>query len=95
MYVDDLLLEDTNDVIETKKKLNEVFTVTDFGPCSFLGISIDRTDYDLFLLLGAYDQKVMTDAGMENLKPVQSPLPLCHQLYEERRMKTKKDRNGR
>lgn len=86
VYVDDLLIiGPSRDVVTVKSRLSGLFTVTDLGPCSyFLGIDIRRGPSGLFLSQSAYSERLVKAASMMDCKPVRSPLPLSHPLYEER-----------
>ena len=77
VYVDDLLIvdENMNYINEIKSKLSGRFKMHDLGPAQhYLSIEIVR-DGDIILLRQTnYLKKVLERFGMENCKPVGSPM---------------------
>lgn len=86
MYVDKIILAGPSDAVdEVKKLLAEQFNVTDLGDCShFLGMRTNRTPSGNFLSQKLFIKKVFARAGMNLTKPVPTPFPLSHPLYEVR-----------
>ncbi len=79
VYVDDLLLlgPDMNDIQELKKEFHKRFERTDLGPCKrFLGIQItwDRSIRTIQLSQSDYLKKVLQEHGMEDSKPLATPM---------------------
>lgn len=93
VYVDDLLIIGSSAVVsDVKKQLSKLLTVTDLGACSyFLGINISKGPRGLFLSQSAYSVRLVESSGMAQCKPVKSPLPLAHPLYDERRKLTESE----
>ena len=75
-----------------KRNLSNLFTVTDLGACThILGVKIERTVNGLFLPQKPFAQKIIDLAGMTNAKATDSPLPLSHPLYSEKKRPTDKE----
>ena len=79
LYVDDMLIAAKNmsDVLILKKRLSEEFEMKDLGPAKkILGMEIrrDRQAGKLYLSQRSYIEKVLEKFGMQNAKPVTTPL---------------------
>ncbi len=79
VYVNDLLLLglDMNDNQELKKEFHKRFEMTDLKPCKqFLGIQItqDRSIKTIRLSQSDYLKKVLQEHGMEDSKPLATPM---------------------
>ena len=79
LYVDDMLIAAKNmsDVMILKKSLSEEFEMKDLGPAKkILGMEIqrDRKAGKLYLSQRRYIEKVLEKFGMQNSKPVSTPL---------------------
>ena len=79
LYVDDMLIAAKNmsDVLILKKRLSKEFEMKDLGPAKkILGMEIrrDRKGGKLYLSQRSYIEKVLERFGMQNAKPVSTPL---------------------
>ncbi len=79
LYVDDLLIagSDKNDISKIKGELSSRFEMKDLGPATtMLGVEIsrDRTAKKLFINQQEYTNTVLERFGMENSKPVATPM---------------------
>ena len=80
LYVDDLLIlsENPADVVQIKDALSSRFEMVDFGEVNMiLGMRVlrDREKGILTIDQEQYAQEVLKRFGMENCKPVSTPLP--------------------
>ncbi len=79
VYVDDSLLlgPDMHDIQELKKKFHKRFEMTNLGPYKqFLRIQItwDRSIRMIWLSQSDYIKKVLQEHGMEDSKPLATPM---------------------
>ncbi len=79
LYVDDLLIAGSNkhDISKIKRELSSRFEMKDLGPATtMLGIEIsrDRAARKLFINQQEYTNTVLERFGMENSKPVATPM---------------------
>ncbi|XP_072263039.1 uncharacterized protein [Pyxicephalus adspersus] len=78
IYVDDILIcfEQEGDEAEILKTLNQHFETKDLGDIkNYLGIQIEREENGSFLLNQKHKiQEIIETFGMENAKPVKSPM---------------------
>lgn len=90
VYVDDILVLGYRRAVQgVKDRLAGLFTTTDLGFCAhFLRIKIERGPYGMFLSQRPFTEKIIELAGMSTAKQTDSPLPLSHPLYEEKRLPT-------
>ena len=87
IYVDDLLLlARTLDLItELKEMLAQRFRLKDLGEVSFyLGMQVirDRENRAIYINQTAYINKVLKDLGMEDCRPVKTPMDEGVQLHQ-------------
>lgn len=83
LYVDDILLTASSTLLLQKiiSKLKTEFLVTDMGKLHhFLGIKVDFNAKGLFLSQSVYTQDIITRAGMEDCKPLATPVDLQSKL---------------
>ncbi|EKG09467.1 Integrase catalytic core [Macrophomina phaseolina MS6] len=79
VYVDDLLIVGPSiaEIKKIKRSLRNRFQMTDLGPCSYyLGMSIQRDQQNRILHLSqeAYIDKIIHQFGMDDCKPVNTPI---------------------
>ena len=79
VYVDDLLIVGPSiaEIKRIKRQLRNRFQMSDLGPCTYyLGMLIQRDRQNRILRLSqeAYIDKVISQFGMENCKPVSTPM---------------------
>jgi hypothetical protein len=77
MYVDDLLLfgPNLNDLQDIQDQLKQRFKMTDLGQLShYLGMKITITPGKLVLTQSTYLKKVLNQFGMEDCRPVSTPM---------------------
>ncbi|KAG7542778.1 GAG-pre-integrase domain [Arabidopsis thaliana x Arabidopsis arenosa] len=83
LYVDDILLTASSTLLLQKiiSKLKTEFPMTDMGKLHhFLGIKADFNAKGLFLSQSVYTQDIITRAGMEDCKPLATPVDLQSKL---------------
>lgn len=86
LYVDDLLVTGSESklVEEFKHQMQEVFEMTDIGEMSyFLGMEILQEQQGIFISQKKYGKEILKKFGMENCKPVSTPLALNEKLIKE------------
>lgn len=85
LYVDDILLFGEEDNISSVKQfLSKHFTTTDLGICRhFLGLKFEYSPAGIFISQRPFIEKIILSASLENTKPLSTPLPLSHCLYEK------------
>lgn len=77
VYVDDIVvtsssLSSINNIIS---QLSKEFSIKDLGTLSFfLGINVSRSEQGMFLSQRQYVSNLLKDEGLENLKPVSTPI---------------------
>jgi hypothetical protein len=79
LYVDDIILAGKNpDSLNIiKEKLKQEFNMTDLGKLRlFLGIKIDCSENGMFLSQQVYIRQMLKKFGMEECKPVKTPMVL-------------------
>lgn len=79
LYVDDFIIASNcmEELEKTKEILMRKFQMRDMGDLSyFLGISITRTDGNLYLDQSAYIDRVLKKFNMEKCKPVNTPIEI-------------------
>lgn len=79
LYVDDFIIASNcmEELVKTKEILMRKFQMRDVGDLSyFLGISITRTDGNLYLDQSAYIDRVLKKFNMEKCKPVNTPIEI-------------------
>jgi transposase InsO family protein len=77
IYVDDLKIVGADDTLisNVKKLLSGRFRMKDLGPAThYLGMEIVRTDTTITLRQTSYIDQVLKRYGMENCKPVSTPI---------------------
>ncbi|KAL0344222.1 UNVERIFIED_CONTAM: Retrovirus-related Pol polyprotein from transposon RE2 [Sesamum angustifolium] len=77
VYVDDLLLTGCSESLinEVKVYLDDAFTIKDLGYAKyFLGLEIARSSAGTSVTQHKYVRDIITDAGLENCRPVSTPL---------------------
>lgn len=86
VYLDDLPIIGTNsEIASVKSQLENIFTVTDLGLCSYLFvISIIRKHGGIFLSQQSYTAQFIKAAGTNYCAPAKSPLSPHHPLYGRR-----------
>ncbi|KAK4394268.1 Retrovirus-related Pol polyprotein from transposon RE1 [Sesamum angolense] len=79
VYVDDLLLTGCSKSLinEVKVYLDDAFTIKDLGYAKyFLGLEIAHSSAGTSVTQHKYVRDIITDAGLENCRPVSTPLPV-------------------
>ena len=76
LYVDDLFLTDTkNLILECKYVLTYEFEMKDLGMMHYLlGLEVCQRTEEMFLSQGKYTVEILKNFGMLNLKPVAPPM---------------------
>jgi hypothetical protein len=77
LYVDDLLVigSNTQQVEKFKKKMMQVFEMTDLGLMSFfLGMEIKQSKEEIFFCQKKYAKKILKKFHMKNCKPTTTPM---------------------
>lgn len=94
MFVDYIMIVGTKaDVRTGKEKLSSPITTTYLRICThFVCIKTERRPYGQFLTQISYAQKIVALSRMQNAKPLTSPLPLAHALYEVMLQRSKSER---
>ena len=92
-YVDDLLIMSNNllHLQETKMKLGNIFAMRDLGEISsYLGIEIkrDRKNKTISLSQTKYIEDILKKYGMENCRPISTPMDMNRKLSKEMCPKT-------
>ena len=87
VYVDDMILagKDETKMENVKKELSSKFEIKDLGELSyFLGMSIVQKQEEKVTWMGqpAYTQKLLTKTGMNDYKPVKTPVDPGHRLVK-------------
>ncbi|KAG8480419.1 hypothetical protein CXB51_025096 [Gossypium anomalum] len=83
IYVDDLLVTGSKDVIidEFKAQMQEAFDMTDLGTMTyFLGMEVNQFDRGIFISQQAFALKILDKFGMQNCKPVSTPMAQSEKL---------------
>ncbi|KAG8491216.1 hypothetical protein CXB51_014346 [Gossypium anomalum] len=83
IYVDDLLVTGSKDVIidEFKAQMQEAFDMTDLGTMTyFLGMKVNQSDRGIFISQQAFALKILDKFGMQNCKPVRTPMAQSEKL---------------
>ena len=79
VYVDDLLIigPSTEEIRKVKGLLSDRFQMTDLGPCHYyLGMTVtrDRSKRQVRLSQRAYIERILKDFGMQDCKPMATPM---------------------
>ena len=87
VYVDDMILagKDETKMEKVKKELSSKFDIKDLGELSyFLGMSIVQKQEEKVTWMGqpTYTQKLLTKTGMNDCKPVKTPVDPGHRLVK-------------
>lgn len=83
-YVGDLLVNgDQNAVSNAQKRIGKCVTVSERGPCRFLGLKIYWNKAGLLLSRTAYKIYIIDRINLTDSKPTKMPLPLAQPLYQE------------
>ncbi|KAG8481821.1 hypothetical protein CXB51_027173 [Gossypium anomalum] len=83
IYVDDLLVTGSKDVFidEFKAQMQEAFDMTDLGTMTyFLGMEVNQSDQGIFISQQAFALKILDKFGMQNCKPVSTPMAQSEKL---------------
>ena len=86
LYVDDIIIagDDYEKVSELKKELMNQFRMKDLGNLhSFLGVNMVRTEDEIKLSQSTYLKKLLKRFGMEECRPVKTPIELKPDLHED------------
>lgn len=86
LYVDDIIIagNDCKRITNTKKKLMDQFRMKDLGNLhSFLGVNIHRTKDEIRLSQPTYLKKLLKRFGMEECRPVKTPMEHKLDLHED------------
>ena len=81
VYVDDILLTcEENEIIKTKKQLNENFKLTDLGYASYIiGIKFEKCQDGYLLHQCKYLKDILERFNMKDCKPVSTPKPTTNE----------------
>ena len=98
VYVDDLLIASNqmDAVKRTKEELKSRFEMSDMGEAHYiLGIRItrDRANRKIYLSQAKYVKKVLSKFGMEDCKPISTPLEVNQKLSKSMSPQTAEDRD--
>jgi len=77
IWVDDILIagKDARNIAKVKKQLAGEFSMKDLGPIRhFLGMRVTRTDGNISIDQSTYIKDILARFGMEDSKPVSTPL---------------------
>jgi hypothetical protein len=80
VYVDDSIISGAdNDLVSSFKiEMQNVFKMSDLAPLSYyLGIKVHQSNHGITISQGAYAEKILLKAGLEDCNP-------CHTLMEAR-----------
>lgn len=83
IYVDDMIItgNDTEEMENLRKQLFLDFEMKDLGPLKyFLGIEVLRSNKGIFICQKKYTLDLLTEAGMLECKPVDTPIAVNHKL---------------
>ncbi|GMG15655.1 unnamed protein product [Phytophthora fragariaefolia] len=86
LYVDDIVVvsQRESDSDWVMQKLAEQFEIKDMGPAKkCLGINIDQTETDIYLHQTAKIDSLLVKLGMENCRPVPTPMESTRGLHSE------------
>ena len=83
IYVDDMVVteNDPSEIIIVQRKLATEFKLKDLGNLRyFLGIEIARSAQGISLCQWKYVRDLLTETGMLDCKPVETPIKVNHRL---------------
>ncbi|XP_022751424.1 uncharacterized protein LOC111300070 [Durio zibethinus] len=86
LYVDDLLVTGSKSALmkDFKLQMQEIFEMTDMREMSyFLGMEIHQDQQGIFICQRKYANEILNKFGMENCKPVNTPLAQNEKLIKE------------
>ena len=97
IYVDDLIImgKHLKDVLNVKASLSDEFEMKDMGELEYcLGIQVvrDRQNRSITLGQGKYVQDILHQFGMDQCKPLSTPIDVNHKLSAEACPKTEEER---
>ncbi|KAI3809043.1 hypothetical protein L1987_25010 [Smallanthus sonchifolius] len=86
IYVDDMIItgDDEEEMKQLKEKLFSKFEMKDLGNLKyFLGIEVLRSKHGIFICQKKYILDLLTETGLVDCKPVDTPMIVNHKLHME------------
>ncbi|KAI3703311.1 hypothetical protein L1987_73276 [Smallanthus sonchifolius] len=86
IYVDDMIItgDDEEEMKQLKRKLFSKFEMKDLGNLKyFLGIEVLRSNQGIFICQKKYILDLLTETGLVDCKPVDTPMIVNHKLHME------------